>query len=596
LLQKKSFSSFRSIQKENPSTFPVEVFLESLQREGNILGKSFDETATTGERLPLMENEEFILAVKEVKSAAQNVTESAGKLTTTIISKGPGILGRLFMVLVSKEMREDFNMRKPHYLSDWTDGLKNKRQTIPAILFLYFSCLAPAVSFGTISSQITEGSMGVTEFLLGSGAAGMAYSVLCGQPMAFIAPTGLTLAFISGLSRFCVLKGLPFLPVYTCVGLWTSVLMFILGMKGSSKFIRYCTRFTDEVFNALLSVNFIYEACSSLRRNFMLADPLNLSMPFVSLTMALGTFWTTTKLIAIQSSIYFNDKIRRIIKDFGPVAVIIAFSGLNCLPWFKKFGVPTLAVPTSFELAGGRRFLVPLLSISAVTRLLCIFPAILLTCLFFMDQNISVRVVNQPENELKKGSAYNIDMVALALITSVLSIFGLPWMCGATVQSMNHVRAMTQMKFNEETSALEVDHVTETRITGFIIHALIASTVMLLPALAYLPIPVVSGVFLFLGRKLMTGNQFLKRIQQSIAEQKRLPRKHPINLLGRKKMNIYTGVQILCLLGLWTFKSNSATAIFFPSVIGLLMLIRSFVLPNFFSKDELTTLGDFDLV
>ena len=354
--------------------------------------------------------------------------------------------------------REDFNMRKPHYLSDWTDGLKNKRQTIPAILFLYFSCLAPAVSFGTISSQITEGSMGVTEFLLGSGAAGMvsisylmlvykcgksfinpvssthsllptfislqfirfqqAYSVLCGQPMAFIAPTGLTLAFISGLSRFCVLKGLPFLPVYTCVGLWTSVLMFILGMKGSSKFIRYCTRFTDEVFNALLSVNFIYEACSSLRRNFMLADPLNLSMPFVSLTMALGTFWTTTKLIAIQSSIYFNDKIRRIIKDFGPVAVIIAFSGLNCLPWFKKFGVPTLAVPTSFELAGGRRFLVPLLSISAVTRLLCIFPAILLTCLFFMDQNISVRVVNQPENELKKGSAYNIDMVALALITS----------------------------------------------------------------------------------------------------------------------------------------------------------------------------------
>ena len=55
--------------------------------------------------VPLKEDEKFIAAVNEVKVAAQNVTESAGKLTTTIVSKGPGILGRLFMALVSKEMR-----------------------------------------------------------------------------------------------------------------------------------------------------------------------------------------------------------------------------------------------------------------------------------------------------------------------------------------------------------------------------------------------------------------------------------------------------------------------------------------------------------
>lgn len=44
---------------------------------------------------------------------------------------------------------------------------------IPAVLFLYFACLAPAVSFGTISSEITNGSIGVVEFLLGSGVAGV---------------------------------------------------------------------------------------------------------------------------------------------------------------------------------------------------------------------------------------------------------------------------------------------------------------------------------------------------------------------------------------------------------------------------------------
>jgi len=69
--------------------------------------------------------------------------------------------------------RNDILRRRKYYVSDWTDAFKKKRQVIPAVLFLYFACLAPAVSFGTISSEITNGSMGVVEFLLGSGVAGM---------------------------------------------------------------------------------------------------------------------------------------------------------------------------------------------------------------------------------------------------------------------------------------------------------------------------------------------------------------------------------------------------------------------------------------
>mmetsp|Transcript_6726 Transcript_6726/g.18771 ORF Transcript_6726/g.18771 Transcript_6726/m.18771 type:complete len:787 (+) Transcript_6726:124-2484(+) len=531
--------------------------------------------------------------VEKVAATLGEVTESTAKLGGTVVKKSPSILGRLFLLLVSTDMRKDLNRRKVHYISDWVDGFKNKRQTVPAILFLYFACLSPAVSFGTISSQLTNGSIGVVEFLLSCGASGMAYSVLCGQPMAFIAPTGLTLAFISGLFRLCTLKGLPFFPIYAWVGIWTSVFMISLGMAGSSRLIRFCTRFTDEVFNGLLSLNFIYEAASSLRRNFVNApDRSNLTMPFVALTEALFTFFATTKVIAFQTSKCFNQKVRDTIKNFGPVGVIIAMSLINQVPLIKSFKVPTLSVARTFELAGGRDFLIPLASIPMKTRLLCAFPAILLTSLFFMDQNISVRVINNPDNKLKKGPAYNIDMVALGLITAVLSVVGLPWMCGATVQSMNHLKAMTTTKFNEETQEAEIDHVTETRLTGFIIHALIASTVKALPLLQYLPIPVVSGVFLYLGRKLMIGNTFIERIGDGIAESRRLPKKHPIQLLGRKKMNIFTSLQVACLGGLWTFKQNPATAIFFPSVIGMLIAIRGVVLPRFFSEEELVALGD----
>jgi hypothetical protein len=47
------------------------------------------------------------------------------------------------------------------------------RKVFPAILFLYFACLAPAISFGTIASQLTNNSMGVVEFLLSAGTSGM---------------------------------------------------------------------------------------------------------------------------------------------------------------------------------------------------------------------------------------------------------------------------------------------------------------------------------------------------------------------------------------------------------------------------------------
>jgi hypothetical protein len=91
------------------------------------------------------------------------------------VDKAPGPLSRI----VSDEMWHDCRVRSLVYKSDWTDAFKKKRQVIPAILFLYFACLSPAVSFGTIASEITNGSIGIVEFLLSCGGAGMVgYSVL----------------------------------------------------------------------------------------------------------------------------------------------------------------------------------------------------------------------------------------------------------------------------------------------------------------------------------------------------------------------------------------------------------------------------------
>ena len=51
-------------------------------------------------------------------------------------------------------------------------------------------------------------------------------------------------------------------------------------------------------------------------------------------------------------------------------------------------------------------------------------------------------------------------------------------------------------------------------------------------------------------------------------------------------------MQLGCLSILWGLKSNSKTSIFFPGVIGLLMFLRSRILPRWFSEYEFEVLGD----
>jgi len=58
----------------------------------------------TKEPIPLKEDEEFIKAVQELKGAALNVTESSVQLTSAIIKKGPGIIGRLLAAVADNQL------------------------------------------------------------------------------------------------------------------------------------------------------------------------------------------------------------------------------------------------------------------------------------------------------------------------------------------------------------------------------------------------------------------------------------------------------------------------------------------------------------
>jgi len=384
-------------------------------------------------------------------------------------------------------IRADFARKAPLYVSDGKDGLQ--RKSIASILFMYFACLAPTVAFGGLCSIITEGTVGAIEFLLSCGIGGIVYAIFSGQPMVFLGPTGLTLAFFTALYRFTVQNNLPFLVMYAWTGMWTSLFLAICALTNLSELIKYCTRFTDDCFNALLALNFLNEAVATLVANFTRAKA-NTASAFVSLNLALLTWWSTKKVAKVKQTRLLSENFRKNVADFGPTVIILAMSLLASHPSVSNLGVEYLSVPAVFGLSKGRALVPPLLSISPALRLACIIPALLLTMLFYLDQNITVRTALA--TNLKKGEAYHLDLLVLSVVVFGLSFCGLPWVCAATVQSLNHIRSLSDVTVSSSGTETFCN-ITENRVTGFVIHSLILVSLLLLPLLSFIPIPVISG-------------------------------------------------------------------------------------------------------
>lgn len=49
------------------------------------------------------------------------------------------------------------------------------------------------------------------------------------------------------------------MAMYSWTGIWTSLFLALAAILNMSNLIKYCTRFTDDCFNALIAMNFLFE-------------------------------------------------------------------------------------------------------------------------------------------------------------------------------------------------------------------------------------------------------------------------------------------------------------------------------------------------
>jgi hypothetical protein len=429
--------------------------------------------------------------------------------------------------------------------------------------------------------------------ILATAFCGIIYALFAGQPMIILGGTGPMLIFTGILYDYCARMEIDFLQAYAWVGIWTAVILLILAVTDASCLMRYFTRFTDEIFAALISIIFIYEAVNQLIEIFHKVnhdETVGYDVALLSLLLALGTFYVALSLSAFRKSHLLGPNVREFFADFGPTIAILAMAVIAYL-WRDTIKLDELPAPAGFQTSSGRPWLVPFLNAPVSVIFFAIIPALLCCVLVYLDQNITARLVNSPDNNLQKGESYHLDLGVVGVLIGVCSIFGLPWLVAATVRSLNHVRSLAtteEVIDNSGVAHTHILHVRENRITGLAIHVLIGMTLLLLPYLKFIPMAVLFGLFLYMGIVSMRGNQFFERLSLWATDPDLYPSTHFVRRVPRKTLHFFTVIQLICLVVLWTVKT-SAWGILFPLFIAILVPIR-FLLSQFIEPAHLAAL------
>ncbi|XP_033179942.1 sodium bicarbonate cotransporter 3 isoform X3 [Bombus impatiens] len=546
--------------------------------------------------------------------------------------------GRLFGGLIN-----DIKRKVPFYFSDFKDALA--LQCVASFIFLYFACLSPIITFGGLLSEATGKNMAAMESLVSGFVCGIGYGFFSGQPLTILGSTGPVLVFETIVYEFCKKSDWNYMSFRFWIGSWITLILVILVAIDASAFVCYITRFTEENFATLIAFIFIYKAIEnvlSIGKKYPInthanepfnyecwCKPPNGSLPssydninwtaldqktcqsyngtlvgdgcnlphyipdvfLMSIILFMGTFLLSVELKDFKNALFFPSKVRQVVSDF---AVIIAIFSMSTLDHFVNIPTPKLEVPEEFKptLAGRGWMIWPFQSNPWWSAIVACLPALLGTILIFMDQQITAVIVNRKENKLKKGCGYHLDLFVLAILIEICSVMGLPWFVAATVLSINHVNSL---KLESECAAPgekpQFLGVREQRVTHILIFLMIGCSVLLTPMLRHIPMPVLFGVFLYMGVASLKGLQFFDRILIMLMPVKYQPDYMFLRQVPLKRVHLFTTIQLTCLACLWIIKSFSSTSILFPLMLVVMIGIRK-SLDLLFTQRELKILDD----
>ncbi|XP_053386031.1 electroneutral sodium bicarbonate exchanger 1-like isoform X4 [Mercenaria mercenaria] len=314
---------------------------------------------------------------------------------------------------------------------------------------------------------------------------------------------------------------------------------------------------------------------------------------FLSCLLFLGTYTLAMTLKDFKTAPYFPSFVRQMVSDFAVLLSIVIMVGIDVLVGIKtpKLEVPAKFQPTRYQDRGW--FINPISEKNPWwTAIAAVIPAFLALVLIFMDQQITAVIVNRKENKLKKGNGYHLDLLVVAVCIAICSLLGLPWYVAATVSAIAHIMSL---KKESETAAPGEKPMflgcREQRVTALLVGILSGCAVLLTGVLTMIPMPVLYGVFLYMGVAALKGMQFIDRLGLLFMPAKYQPDSTYLRHVKINRIHLFTFLQIICLGVLWVVKMVKAISIAFPVMVVGTCFVRK-AMDKLFTQYELSYLDD----
>ncbi|CAG2104308.1 unnamed protein product [Medioppia subpectinata] len=456
------------------------------------------------------------------------------------------------------------------------------------------------------------------ESLMSGLVCGVIYGFFSGQPLTVLGSTGPVLIFETILYDFCKIYDFNYLNIRLWIGMSVAIILMILVAFDASALLYdiakqnpinpnpdlvrnytcFCTfpnqteyliqidKRIDDGLKNCTNVGGRLEGIGCETKHYV-SDVFLLSVILFA-----STYVISLMLKDFKTSTFFPTNLRQIVSDF---AVVIAIVSMTFIDSIVSINTPKLYVPSEFKpTRNDRGWIVPMFHESNPWYILMLtpLPALLATILIFMDQQITAVIINRKEYKLKKGCGYHLDLCVLSVLIAVCSIMGLPWFVAATVLSMTHVNSL---KMESQCSAPgekpQFLGVREQRVTHICIFTMIGLSVLFTPILSLIPMPVLFGVFFYMGTSSLKGSQFFDRILIIFMPQKYQPDYMFLRHVPTIKVHVFTLIQLACFVLLWCVKSYKKTSIAFPLMLVVIIFIRK-LLDLFFTRNELKLLDD----
>lgn len=350
---------------------------------------------------------------------------------------------------------DDAKRRSRHCWSDWADSfrsLEDASKTCSSALFMFMALFFVEVALAEAARDQTDNAVGVTEFMLLISLSGVVQSLVGAQPLVVLRPTGpivlttVSLFQLSGTLWPAEADNPParvqrFYQLASATGFFTAINMSIIAAFELSRFCDRLTQFTLEIFEVFVCSVLIYEASRSIFESFddAVSPPTGTAGEYTfgdalfSLALSFVVFALAMTCSFVGFLRVFNSQVRSLLSDYALPLGVFAAVALSYAPGpgvVRRIPMPSEFSPTFQDPGTGepRDWVVNVLPILPTALggnspwycvLVALVSSIPVTALFYVDQNVTGLLLQQPSNKLGKGSYYHASFLFVGIINGM---------------------------------------------------------------------------------------------------------------------------------------------------------------------------------